>query len=549
MILTNEGYFPIKDKVDQIIKVWNGEEWSETTVQKTGTNQNLLKVNLSTGEYIECTPYHKFYIRDGRKSIIVEAKDLKIDDKLINLDLPECFQYEKNVEFQYAYTHGYWCGSANTEKELIFKQFRSRPKSTLKRMEFEELKLVREGYYIKLHDDIEDKYKVPLNSNVEIRLEWLAGLMDINSISNSGRFRMMGRRRFRPFNKMARKLQINSENHEFLLKVKLLIQTLGIHTNITKSTSTATFPDGSGGSEQYINNMYHLWLTEHDLYKLKKMGFNPLNKMKNVRKGKKSSILSIVSSIEEGEHNVDTYCFNEPKKHMGVFNGILTGNCTEIGEYYDENEIAVCNLASICLPKFVKTKDNGEIWYDYEELMKVSKIVTRNLDKIIDINYYPVEETKTSNSKNRPIGVGVQGLADVYKLFRVPFGSDEARLLNKKIFETIYFGCIEASTELALKFGPYERFKDSPFHNGKFQFNMWGLKDEDLLMGYNWKQARENVQKYGIRQSLLTTVMPTASTSQIMGNVEACEPQMSNIYERKTLAGEYIVINESLRIP
>ncbi len=270
-------------------------------------------------------------------------------------------------------------------------------------------------------------------------------------------------------------------------------------------------------------------------------------KFKKQVKAKDLWLHILESQIETG---LPYMCFkdnvNKKTNHQNI--GVIKSSnlCTEIMEFYDKDEIAVCNLASICLPRFVKTVD-GKTEFDFAELLKVAKIVTRNLDKIIDVNYYPVEETRTSNSKNRPIGVGVQGLADVYKLFRYAYGSDEARLLNKKIFETIYFGCLQSSNELAvLKKEPYERFKNSPFSKGKLQFHMWGLKEENLEMGFDWKTLIENIQKDGVTNSLLTTIMPTASTSQIMGNVEACEPQMSNIYVRKTLAGEYIVVNESL---
>ena len=258
----------------------------------------------------------------------------------------------------------------------------------------------------------------------------------------------------------------------------------------------------------------------------------------------------IVQGIYDYGRKTDTYCFNEPQNHTGVFNGILTGNCSEIMEHYNENEYAVCNLSSICLPKFVKTNDEGELYYDFQELLKVSRIVTRNLDKVIDVNFYPVDETKNSNLKMRPIGVGVQGLADVFYKFKYPYGSDKARLLNKQIFETIYYGALSESCQLAKESKPYDAFEGSPFSKGEFQFHMWGLSEEDsvspVLNKYKWELLREEVMKYGTKNSLLTTVMPTASTSQIEGNTESIEPKTSNLYMRKTLAGEFVVINEYL---
>lgn len=221
---------------------------------------------------------------------------------------------------------------------------------------------------------------------------------------------------------------------------------------------------------------------------------------------------------------------------------ILSSNlCAEIVEYTDTEQIAVCNLASICLPRFLENKQ-----FNFKKLIEVSRVCVRNLNKIIDRNYYPVEQCRYSNMKNRPIGIGVQGLADLFYILKYPFGSPEAELLNKQIFETIYYGCLLESCCLAKTFGAYQTFKGSPFSQGKFQFNLWGLNEKDLLMNYDWDTLRRDVMKYGTRNSLLTALMPTATTSQIMGNSESFEPYMSNIFTRSTLAGDFIVINDKL---
>jgi ribonucleoside-diphosphate reductase alpha subunit len=220
--------------------------------------------------------------------------------------------------------------------------------------------------------------------------------------------------------------------------------------------------------------------------------------------------------------------------------------CAEIVEYTDENTISVCNLSSICLQKFVKKDIDNNVYYDYDDLCNAARIVTRNLNRVIDINFYPVDEAKKSNLDNRPIGVGVQGLADVYCLFEVAFDSDEARLLNRKIFETIYYGCLVESCKLAKQFGPYKFFPNSPFSKGQLQYHLWGLTEKDLLMDYDWKSLINDILQYGTRNSLLTACMPTASTSQIMGSNECFEPFTMNLYTRSTLAGEYIIINKYL---
>ncbi|MCX2762389.1 ribonucleoside-diphosphate reductase subunit alpha [Aquimarina muelleri] len=215
--------------------------------------------------------------------------------------------------------------------------------------------------------------------------------------------------------------------------------------------------------------------------------------------------------------------------------------CTEILEYTSPDEVAVCNLASIALPMFVK---NGE--FDHKELFRITKRVTKNLNRVIDRNYYPVKEAENSNVRHRPIGLGVQGLADAFIQLRLPFTSDGAKKLNQEIFETLYFAAVTASMEEAKEDGPYQSYEGSPISKGKFQYNLWGLKDEELSGRWDWDKLRKQVLKNGVRNSLLVAPMPTASTSQILGNNEAFEPYTSNIYTRRVLSGEFIVVNKHL---
>ena len=218
--------------------------------------------------------------------------------------------------------------------------------------------------------------------------------------------------------------------------------------------------------------------------------------------------------------------------------------CTEIIQYTSKDEVAVCNLASLALPKFIKTNERGFQVFDHEELKRVTKVATVNLNKIIDRNYYPVEEARTSNMRHRPIGLGVQGLADVFILLRMPFESDEAKQMNKDIFETLYFAAMEASMELAIKEGPYETWAGSPISQGVFQFDMWNVTPESGR--WDWEALRAKVKEHGVRNSLLVAPMPTASTSQILGNNECFEPYTSNIYARRVLSGEFAVVNKHL---
>jgi len=227
------------------------------------------------------------------------------------------------------------------------------------------------------------------------------------------------------------------------------------------------------------------------------------------------------------------------QKNLGT---IKSSNlCTEIIEYSAPDEQAVCNLASIALPKFVIPGKKPK--FDFEQLKTIAYVATFNLNKVIDVNYYPTEETKNSNMRHRPIGLGVQGLADTFAMMKIPFDSEEAKQLDRDIFETIYFGAMSSSVDIAEQEGAYSTFKGSPLSEGKFQFDLWNVSPSDR---WDWEGLRERVIKHGARNSLLLAPMPTASTSQILGNNECFEPFTSNIYSRKTLSGEFAVVNKHL---
>ncbi len=224
------------------------------------------------------------------------------------------------------------------------------------------------------------------------------------------------------------------------------------------------------------------------------------------------------------------------QKNLGT---IRSSNlCTEILEYTSPDEVAVCNLASISLGMFVE-----EGTYNFQKLLEITRVITRNLNKVIDVNYYPIPEAYKSNMRHRPIGIGVQGLADAFIRMRYAFDSEEARQLNRDIFETIYFAALSESCAIAQKEGPYETFPGSPASKGILQFDMWGVTPSDR---WDWASLKTEIEKHGIRNSLLLAPMPTASTSQILGNNECFEPYTSNIYTRRTLSGEYIVVNKHL---
>lgn len=232
------------------------------------------------------------------------------------------------------------------------------------------------------------------------------------------------------------------------------------------------------------------------------------------------------------------------QKNLGV---IKSSNlCCEIVEFSSEKETAVCNLGSLALPRFIKSDPENPdfLIFDFKLLHHYTKILTKNLDRVIDLTLYPIESTKYSNLKNRPMAIGVQGLADLFLELRIPFDSHEARKLNIQIFETIYHAAVECSIELAVKYGPYDSFADSPASQGKLQFDLWDHKPSDLYS--DWNEMKDRIKKYGLRNSLLVAPMPTASTSQILGYNECFEPYTSNIYTRRVLSGEFQVVNNFL---
>ena len=263
----------------------------------------------------------------------------------------------------------------------------------------------------------------------------------------------------------------------------------------------------------------------------------------NLIKIKARSLMSkiIEAQIETGQPYMlykDSINKKSNQKNIGV---IKSSNlCAEIVEYSSKNETAVCNLASIALPKFVNKKEKN---FDYKKLYEVAKLAAKNLDQVIDINFYPTNKTDKSNNLHRPIGLGIQGLADVFFKLKINYDSKEALEINKKIFETIYFGAIESSMEMAKEKGSYSSFKGSPLSEGKFQFDLWNVKPSTM---WDWDGLKDKIKKYGVRNSLTTACMPTASTGIILGNTETFQIQTSNIYKRQTLSGEFLLVNRHL---
>ena len=295
------------------------------------------------------------------------------------------------------------------------------------------------------------------------------------------------------------------------------------------------------------NECPHLFDTYGDEFEKLYTGYEKVGKGRKTIKARDLWEKILEAQIETGNPYMlykDAANRKSNQKNLGT---IRSSNlCTEIMEYTAKDEVAVCNLASIAIPMFVEEDKEGVKFFNHKKLYKVTKKITKNLDTVIDRNYYPVKEAENSNVRHRPIGLGIQGLADAFIMLRLPFTSDEAKKLNQEIFETIYFAAVTSSMEIAKVKEPYASFKGSPMSKGEFQFNMWGVSEDDLSGRWDWKALRKKVMTNGIRNSLLVAPMPTASTSQILGNNEAFEPYTSNIYTRRVLSGEFIVVNKHL---
>lgn len=593
MILTSTGYYKIKELEGQNIKIWNGQEFTETTVRKTGENQELIKVKLSNGTELECTPYHKFYIATGKrpsdypKIKKIEAKDLKKDMKLIKCEYP--IIKEGLSDFPYPYEHGLFSadGTIVDKKDTIFqcnykaldgecycghhiKMYEKKdndiptiyckanvgqgnPRLSLYG---EKKKLVKyistrlevlpeksNRLDVRLPVELKPKFTVPINYNLNIKLKWLEGLCDGDGCVCKS--------------EDLTAIQICSINREFLENTKFLLQTLGCDPKIVTMHDELVrlLPKNDGTNElgEYnCQTCYRLLLTSWDTANLYKLGFRPkrLNISGIYPKNNTKRWIQVEEIIQTNRIS-DTFCFTEEKRGMGIFNGIITGQCAEVLLYSGKDEYATCNLLSVSLPKFIKYDQDNKPYYDFQELYETVKFTILPMNNVIDFNFYPVPETANGNFRNRPVGIGTQGFNDLCVRMRFPFESKEADQLNKEIWETMYYATLYGSMELAKQHGPYSTFKGSPLSEGKFQFDLWKEYDNidlnDYLSGrWDWETLRQDIIKHGVRNSTLLCQMPTATSALIMNNTESVECMDSCIYKRKTLSGEFTVFNKEL---
>ena len=628
-ILTDLGHITISDLKDQIVNVWNGQEWSETVIRQTSEHQDLLKVELSNGVTINCTSYHKFPIKDDNDSRSqeyeeIEAHELEKDDILLKWKLPDVIKYEVNEEFPHAYTHGFFCGDGTTYWN--YSKTKKYPKvflySDKKRVLLEHLakEYVNEScgkITVILSKNLKPKYEVPLRASIDNRLRWLEGFCDADAcVLKTGN---------------ALNIQFASIKLSFMRNIRLLLQTLGVEITIKKCRENGfmMMPDGKGGMKNYKSSeMWRANIKASDLWHLKQLGFAPkrLN-ISNLKKPKTSFGRYVrVEKVTSGLKDQETFCFTEPKRHMGLFNGVQLINCTEICEFTSEKDIANCNLSSVGLDACVQPligeinldekspervfqgKHCGtEYFFDFKMLEDLTRKMTQNLNQVIDRNYYPPEvpAIKSTNLRDRPLGMGVQGMADCFAKLDLCWDSQTARDLNKYIFETMYYAYVSESCEMARKlrikrfgeirkldngtkhammeknhdklerireklktipqYGYYDSFKGSPLSKGLFQFDLWakeqfidkGVKESDLTPNfleeckmvkytterYDWTSLRKKVVRSGVRNSLGIALMPTASSAQINCRNESFEMFTSNLYARTVLSGSFVVVN------
>lgn len=524
LILTDKGHVNIKKNVNKEVDVWNGSEYSTVTIKKTSNRSKLVTVNLSDGSSLTCTLEHKWYLNNPTKrfdklnGIKVSTKDLRVGDKLIKWN-SDIIHSDSDPDFKYAYTHGFFCGDGTYDKRKKGKKAKvylyGDKKSLKPFIENDPYRYISETpdrITIPLKDDVDAKFTVPLNYSLKSRLEWLEGYLDADgTIASSQGFKT---------------LQATSINRDFLMNVKLLLQTMGVQSKVVlcKPAGTSLLPknDGSGESKLYKTKaLYRLLITSNGLFQLCEMGFSP-NRLdtNDIMKPQRDARQYVkVLSVVDNDRYDETYCFTEPIRGMGVFNGILTGQCTEILEVSDDKYSFVCDIAAM----------NAEMM-DEPDFPEAIQTLTYALDALHSIFQRKLEAWRDSDKKEdqlkflfmekvyaaskdfRDIGVGCTGYATLLQSKMIPFESLAAKMINAKLFKTIRDNTLIASKELALLYG-----------------------EPEMLKGY------------GRRNCLMNAVAPNTSSAFILGQIsQGIEPLFSNYYVKDVAKSKHLVKNKVL---
>lgn len=583
LLLTISGYHPIQTLEGREVSVWNGSSWSKVTVKKTGTMRPLVTVVLDNGMQLTCTPNHQFLTSYGsvkkgergsfKAAVRTMAIDLKKADKLLNCVYP-VVETSVEREWSHAYLHGVWSSVGCIVEDM---QGYSYKVELGERAHILSDQPVENGVINpKLQFQMRSWRSVPLCHSLKSRVQWLSGVVDACGCETYGR------------------ILIELTGLTFARDVQLLLSTLGVASSVVELESPFSIQDNE-------KKQYRVIFQSGYIPHLIKLGFKTLHlKPGYCGAGVAEHVPTVAQVLNTGEAG-DTYCFEEPLEHAAVFNGILTGQCLEIVEYTDERNVNVCNLQSINFESVVpkthheepKTLQEAIDRCDWKLLGKLSRDAVINLNAIIDTNYYPLDEEpstvekpsiRSTNSRFRSIGIGGQGLADFFFKLDVAFTSDTAARLDDMLYSCIYFNAIAQSVQLSIYNGPCEVFEGSPWSEGKFQFDlrkelvrerypgetpsellksvhplypsMWKQADIKLhdINGHiidtirpTWEDLKRCVVKYGMRNSMLTAQMPTASSSKHLRNNESTELPPGNIYSAKILSGSYAVLNRFMQ--
>lgn len=493
-ILTKNGYKPIKTLVDQPTTMWNGFEWATVIPKITGTNQKIMDIEFSDGSIISCTPYHKFHIVDplfrynNPKTIIVEAQNLKVHDKIIRFELPTI---EGNIEDTHAYTRGFFCGdgSSETNRERYFIWLYGHKKKLIKYLKFEAVtECKRDRIFVKLYGHYKySKTFVPNTAyTIHSRLNWLAGLIDSDGTIND-------------FNGS---IAIHSIDKNFLYKTKLMLCTMGIHSTLalSKKAGNKSMPDGRGGVKQYATKpCYRLTISASNVNQLLDLGLKT-HRVQPIVNINRSSMryIKVINKTPRKKKEEFVYCFTEPKNHTGLFGSIITGQCGEQPLLPFES----CNLGSINLSNFVEIISKK---INYERLRTTVEEAVDFLNGVIDTNNYLTKSIKEASERMRKIGLGVMGFADMLAMMGIPYNSDHAVKGVGDLMSFIQNAAIKRSEELAKKDGPFPAYD------------------------------KEKCDFPSRRNATLTTIAPTGSISMIAGCSSGIEPYFALAYKRKNI--------------
>lgn len=556
LLLTKDGHKTISSIVSESVEVWNGKQWSETTVLKTGENQKLLTVILSDGKSLTCTPYHKWYVcssrNDQKQGKISEKRthELVVGDCLMKFTTP-ILVGDESENFTDPYTHGFFCGDGTysngrpcvalygEKKDLL-------PYINVRSSSFEPTKDDKLNVLLPL--DINRKFDVPVDATIVNKISWLEGFLDADgTISRNGDIES---------------IQAASIELEFLKNIQLMLQTIGITSKVTRMREAEihSLPDGKGGHKDYsCKPLYRLLINSTNLYQLHLLGFSPKRLKFTPRVSIKESLqyVRVVDIKDDGRFD-DTYCVSEPLEHKAVFNGILTGNCTEIflhnkpttltelGDVIEHGETYVCQLSSVNLKYHISDKT-----VDWDKLKATVKTLVRAIDNAIDINFYPTHETK-AHLKHRPIALGIMGFQDLCYGLGIQYDSDEGVELAGTVQEFISYHSILTSSELAKERGAYQTYVGSLWSKNIFpqdtyidlmEYRGTPTPSAKKLETLDWGIVRDHVKQYGMRNSNTQAIAPTAGISYIHNCEQSIEPTFETLAVYENDAGTNYNIN------